>query len=209
MSSSHADVQLTNPLQGLESHPAGGENPANLWQKVAADNWTGFKPSESQLNKPVELSSIPLTTSHQRAEQLADASTYAGRSGMFVMPNEGDVMHGGPATEAIFRKISDATRGLQGKEIEATKGVFNNLPPSEQAAVAKEAQMRHVQLLDSGRDATPTPHYDAYLRSVEKAIAPFEQERTAIAKKVLADLPKDLVHEKQQEDFFHQHIKAL
>jgi hypothetical protein len=209
MSSLHSDSHAAAPLDGLQTQTAGGDSPANIWQKLSADNWKGLQPSESQLDKPVTLSSIPLSSSHQRAEQLADASTYAGHSGMFIMPNEGDVMHGGPATEAIFNRISDATRGLQGKEIEATKHVWASLSPGEQEAVQREAQMRHIQLDGAGRGATATPHYDAYVRSVEKAIAPFEQERTGIATKVLRDLPKDLVHEKQQEDFFKQHFKAV
>ena len=168
MISIHADSQTAASIKGLEAQPPGGESPANFWQKISADNWKGLQPSESQLNKPVELSSIPLTSSHQRAEQLADASAYAGRTGMFIMPNEGDVMHGGQATEAIFNKIADATRGLQDKEIEATRKVFNSLSPSEQEAVQREAQMRHMQLESAGREATPTPHYDAYVHRSKK-----------------------------------------
>ena len=195
---------LSAPLS--DNHKtAAARDTSHLWQTVSDTTWKGIQPGESQLNKPVTLDSIPLPSAHSRAETIAEGVARAGNKGLIMMPNDGDMMHGGPATDQIYHKISDATRSITNKELDVAKQKFAALSPQEQALVQQEASMSHVY----ADNKVPTPHYDAFVQSVQTATKPLEEQRAEIGRQVLAGLPKDLVRAKQEEDFFHSHIKAL
>src|SRR5262249_30305470 len=168
------------------------------------------RPSEAQLSKPIELQSIPLPSAQQRASDISEAVARAGTNGWLMMPNEGDVMHGGAATDKIYQQITSATNTITTSELQTARRMFNNLPAAEQEPLQREVAQRHMQLLDGvARGSLPTPHLDAFQRSVEGAIKPFEQDRSNVARALLHSLPQDQVRAKNEEDFFAKHIKAL
>ncbi len=166
-------------LHTLQNDQGHGELSAitKNWQDVSAGTWQGLKPSEAQLNKPVELKSIPLPTLHQRAEGLAERIGVAGGTGFMVVPNERDQIHGGAATNSIYLSITDATSGITHKETELAKKVFSSLPAAEQAKIENEAHMRNFSVLGTHQpEPKSAPHLEAYEGTVEKAIAPLERE---------------------------------
>jgi hypothetical protein len=175
------------------------------WQTVSADTWVGIKPSESQLNQPVHAESLHLPSAQSRADSIAGTVAEAGLNRLLLIPNDKDVLHGGTATEQILDRVNQATQSITDKEYAVARQQFAALPPEEQKLVQQEAQMRNMYT----EQRASTPHFDAFAKSVEKALAPYENQRDATVNGVLAKLPPDLVRAKQEEDFFKNSVKAL
>jgi hypothetical protein len=210
MASNAAEGHSGLDLQTMQNNQGHGDLDTIMksWQGVSADSWQGMKPSEAQLNKPVELKSIPLPTTHDRAEGLAERVANAGSTGLVLLPNERDQIHGGPATNQIYQSIADATSGITHREIDVARKAFSSYSPKEQAEIEREAHSRTIRPAGTN-PSEATSHLDAFEHKVEQAISPLERERTAEANKVLAKLPKDVARDKQEEDFFHQHVHAV